>query len=1021
MEDKRPYIAVDILDIKVKGLLDCGASCSVLGNDCHKLFQELGFPLYDQTKPLSLTVASGEELLCTHYMMIPVNYKDNLEIIKFLIQPQIKIPIHFGLNFWKAFKLAPEIISSISASESIDSIADTPSASGLQDVDSLTQAQRQQLDKIKLLYDQINTDKVGLGKTHLIQHEINTGDSPPIKQKYYRLSPDKLTALETELDRMLKQGIVEPSHSPWNSPVVMVEKSNGDLRLCLDSRKVNSVSKSDAYPLPYINYILDNLRDAKYLTSLDLSAAYHQICLSESSKEKTAFTVPGRGLFHYNRMCFGLVGASATMQRLMDSLFTAEFDNKIFCYVDDIIICTSDFDEHVRLLTKVFEKLKMANLTINMKKSLFCRNELKYLGYVVDRFGLRTDPSKVDVILNFPVPKEVKDVKRFLGMAGWYRRFIHNFSKIARPLTRLTSKKVNFVWSDEANDAFNVLKTALVSAPILRCPDFEKPFYIHTDASSYAIGAVLTQKSDGCDHPIAYCSRTLNSPETNYSATERELLAVIYALEQYRAYVEGKRCFIVTDHASLKWFSKLKNPTGRLNRWSCRLSQFNFEIIHRKGKEHVIPDTLSRIKIDSINISADTNDPWYLDLYRKCSEQPTLFPNYKIENDKLFRLSKNKYNLTTQFDWKLVVPYSNRLEVLEKYHSSTTAGHFGIAKTHKRIATLYYWPTLFQDVKDFVDLCEICKTYKPVNTAPSGLMGNPRRIFRPGEGLSCDILGPFPPSYSRNQYLFVCSDYFSKYVTLFPLRNITAKSITKCLEKGIFLLHGVYKYVYVDNGPQFISKEFRDLMTKYNIPHVFYNPRYHPQTNQTERVNREIVRTIASFVRSDHRNWDKNLPEIQCALNTAVHEGTKFTPYFLMHGREMIIDGSFYNSDGPVDRNTVTVDTDYSFSDSLKELGTIFQKVRHTLNLAHQHNAKHYNLRRRPADLQVGQMVYKRCFPLSNASKYFSAKLSPKYEKCVIHAKHSPLVYSLKSMTGKDLGRFHIKDIVRPGESPPVP
>lgn len=956
--------------------------------------------------------------MCTEFMSLPINYNGNIQIVNFNIQSEINTPLIFGLNFWKAFKLAPEIISSLHTAENVASTLSIPETTGLNDFDSLSSEQKSQLDDIKLLYDQINTDIVGLGKTHLIEHVINTGDAVPIKQKYYRLSPVKQAALEKEVDRMLDVGIVEPSHSPWNSPVVMVEKPNGDLRLCLDSRKVNSVSKSDAYPLPYVNYILDNLRDAKYLTSLDLSAAYHQIPLSEDSKEKTAFTVPGKGLFHYVRMCFGLVGASATMQRLMDSLFTAEFDNKVFCYIDDIIICTSDFDEHIRLLRAVFEKLKAANLTINTKKSLFCRPELKYLGYVVDRYGLRTDPSKIDVILNFPKPDDAKGVKRFLGMAGWYRRFIKNFSHLARPLSKLTSKKVKFVWSEEVNESFDALKTALVSAPILRCPDFNEPFYIHADASSYAVGAVLTQRIDNCDHPIAYCSRTLNKCEINYSATERELLALIYALEQYRAYVEGRKCYVITDHASLRWITNLKNPTGRLNRWACRLSQFNFEIIHRKGKEHIIPDCLSRIQVNAIDVLT-TQDPWYLDLFKKVSDSPTLFPNFKIENDKLFRLSKNKYRLTAQFDWKLVVPYEDRKELLKQGHDDATAGHFGVAKTHAKIANFYYWPTLFQDVKDYVDACEICKTYKPVNLARPGYMGNPKLISVPGEAISCDILGPFPPSYSRNQYLFVVSDYFSKYVTLFPLRTVTAKAIVRCVENGIFLVHGVPKYVYVDNGPQFTSKEFRDLILKYKVPHLFYNPRYHPQTNQTERVNRELVRTIASFVRSDHRNWDKNLCEIQCAINTVVHEGTKFTPYFLHHGREMIIDGTIYNSDLPIDKSALSLDTSLTFSDNLKELKSIFEKVRKALLVSYHRNAKYYNFRKRPAQLEVGQLVYKRCFHLSKASKHFSAKLAPRFEKCVVAHKRSPLVYTLKSLNGKLLGDFHIKDLVRPGEAPP--
>ncbi|CAK1588900.1 unnamed protein product [Parnassius mnemosyne] len=363
----------------------------------------------------------------------------------------------------------------------------------------------------------------------------------------------------------------------------MVQKPNGDLRLCLDCRKLNAVSKPDAYPLPYISSILDQLRDAKYLTSIDLSAAYWQIPYdSEQSADKTAFTVPRRGLFRFNVMSFGLVSASSTMQRLMDRLFGPEFNNKVFCFQDDITIISSTFSEHVQLLHKVYAKLRDANLTINMDKSIFCRRELKYLGYLVDKHGLRTDPGKVDIILNYPTPTSAKEVKRFLGMAGWYRRFINNFPKISKPLNKLTSKNVRFEWTTEADESFNHLKTALVSAPILKCPNFDLPFSIHCDASSVAVGGVLTQTYDGVEHPIAYCSRSLAKNEINFSTSERELMDVIYALEQFRSYVEGTKCKIITDHASLLWFYKLNNPSGRLARWSMRLSQFDFEIEHRK-------------------------------------------------------------------------------------------------------------------------------------------------------------------------------------------------------------------------------------------------------------------------------------------------------------------------------------------------------------------------------------------------------------------------------------------------------
>ncbi|CAB3232120.1 unnamed protein product [Arctia plantaginis] len=890
--DIRPYLVVKILNLNVLGLLDSGAACSVL---------------------------------------------------------EITTAMIFGVDFWQQFQLGNRLISqniNLSNFSDCNPVEALSLNSGLEDYNNLTADQKRVINCIIEKFDTINTDKVGLGRTSLVHHVIDTGDSKPIKQRYYPLSPLKQKALEEELDRMLEMGVVTPSQSAWNSPVVMVEKANGDLRLCLDSRKLNSVSKSDAYPLPYINQILDHLNNARYLTSIDLSAAYWQIPFdSPQSAEKTAFTVPRRGLFQYNVMCFGLIGASASMQRLMDRLFGPEFDNRVFAFQDDIIIVASTFEEHVDLLHRVYQRLKDAGLTINMQKSHFCRSELKYLGYYVDKHGLRTDPGKVDVILNYPTPSNAKEVKRFLGMAGWYRRFVNNFSKISKPLCKLTSKNVSFEWTREAEESFNLLKAALVSAPILKMPDYSLPFRILSDASSFSVAAVLTQTHEGVEHPIAYCSRSLNKNEVNYSTTERELLA-----------------------------------------------------------------------IDTIGTSV-TRDSWYLHTLDRVKKNPQHFPNFDIRNNCLYRLSKQKYSLTSDFEWKLVVPLEDRLSLLTKYHDDVMSAHGGVWKTHKRLALYYYWPKMYESVKEYVDKCETCKQYKPVNTTRPGLMGNPKRVSRPFEAISCDLLGPFPTSSKGNVHLIVVSDYFSKYVMLCPIRIATGVAVARFIEKNVFLVHGVCKTIYMDNGPQFVSKPFRDLLVKYNVPNIYYNPRYHAQTNQAERAIRNVVQGISCYVKSHHKKWDENLVELQCALNTAVSEATRFSPYFLVHGREFIGDGVLYRqTEIPAHPNSVSIDSPVSFGERLKELHRIYDQVRNYLDIAHRRNEKYYNLRKRHVELKVGQIVYKRTFYLSNKAKNFTAKLAPKFMKCIVTARRSPLVYELSDLDGKDLGVYHIKDILKYSE-----
>ena len=299
----------------------------------------------------------------------------------------------------------------------------------------------------------------------------------------------------------------------------------------------------------------------------------------------------------------------------MDLIFGPEYDNRVFAYADDLIIASTNFKEHMETLKRVRSSLKEAGLTVNLKKCEFCRSELKYLGYIVDRQGLRTDPEKVECVANFPRPVKVKQVRSFLGLCGYYRKFVRNFSKIAEPLCKLTGgkkgKQTNFEWTDEAETAFVHLKNALTTAPVLICPDFSKEFTINCDASDKAIGAALTQYSeeDKLDHPISYFSKTLSPAERHYTTTEKELMAVLKSVQHYKEYIDGAHFKVISDHSSLKWLTKIDNPSGRLARWSTILSQYDMEVIHKKGCLNVVADALSRIPCDTISsIKASKSD-----------------------------------------------------------------------------------------------------------------------------------------------------------------------------------------------------------------------------------------------------------------------------------------------------------------------------------------------------------------------------------------------------------------------------
>lgn len=1017
--DGRPYVSFQVLNSTFSGLLDSGSHLSILGNNFHTHFLNLGFKLANFKENFSLTSATGHAVKCTHKITVPVFYKNIVKNFTFVVMPEITSNVILGVDFWKHFNICTEIFNFITPPKTITEPKLVTEVKGIEN--SLNLSDRQKYD-LKCVIDEFKTisgDR--LGRTDLEYHVINTGDSEPVKQRYYPVSPHLLPAVHKELDRMLKLGVVEPSHSAWNSPILLVPKKDGSLRLCLDSRTLNSLSSKDSYPIPYVSSILDSLGGAKYLSTIDLTAAFWQIPLEESSKEKTAFTVPKRGLFHFVRMPFGLHGASSRMMRLMDKIFGPEFEGKVFYYLDDIIIISTSFEEHMSLLRKVRQKLSDAGLTINMDKSVFCRDSLKFLGFVVDNQGLRTDPDKVKAIVDFPIPNSQKSLRRFIGILSWYKRFICNFSIIAAPLHNLTRKEFTgnkFKWNSQADIAFRKLKNILVNAPVLACPNFDKPFIISCDASNTGLGAVLTQVDDSNkEHPISFISRSLSAQEKNHSTTEKELNAMIFALEKFRGYIEGSviPVKIITDHYSLKWLVNIKSPSGRLARWAVRLQQFNFVIEHRKGKDNIVPDALSRdpVELAAVGQTIPSKESWYNKMCRNVLAFPDKFPAWKVNNGVLYKHIQSMEALHRVYDWKEVVPKESRKDIITQYHVPPSCAHFGIMKTLNRICQKYYWPKMAADVKSFISKCHTCLGHKSTNLLPPGLMGDPKLVQRPWQMIATDLLGPFPSSYKKGYtYLLVISDFFTKYSKLFPLRKANGKNISEIMENEIFYKFGVPDTIILDNGPQYISKDMKALVNKFHIRHLFYNCRYHPQNNPVERINKVLVAALSSYVNSDHRRWADCLPEIELAINTAVHEVTGYTPFFLNFGREIIISGKDYKS-SDFNAEDIKFATRDSWASDLDELNDIFSQVRTCLRQSYEKNKSHYNLRRRDVQYDVGNIVWRRSFVLSDASKHFSAKLAPKFIRSKVVKKLSPVAYVLADLNGKPVGTFHIKDIIK--------
>jgi hypothetical protein len=462
----------------------------------------------------------------------------------------------------------------------------------------------ERLKKLILEYiDIFRSPNQKLTCTSKLTHRIITEDVSPICKRPYRVPYQRQEILKKEINKLLDDGVITESESPWSFPAILIEKKahpgeEAQFRLCIDFRTLNNITKTDFFPLPYLEDTIDRLAGASLFSTMDLASGYFQIPLHPDDQEKTAFSTFDNH-YEFKRMPMGLKNAPATWQRFMNHIFANLSYKECLLYLDDVIVFSSDnIEEHLNRLRHVFEKMRESNLKFKPTKCHFLKKEVEYLGHIVTQEGYKPNPNKIEIVKNYPQPKKAKDIRAFLGLAGFYRKFVPNFSKISQPLTELTKNNVVFKWTELQQQAFEVLKHALVTPPILKYPCLNKEFILNTDASGTAIGAILTQKYDGIEHPVCYASRTLNPAERRYSTIERELLAVVWAVKKYRIYLTGVHFTIVTDHRPLKYLLTIKDPSSRLAKWAMFLMEYSFTIEYKPGRMHTNVDTLSRIKTE---------------------------------------------------------------------------------------------------------------------------------------------------------------------------------------------------------------------------------------------------------------------------------------------------------------------------------------------------------------------------------------------------------------------------------------
>ena len=759
--------------------------------------------------------------------------------------------------------------------------------------------------------------KEKLGRVDCLRHDIDTGDSPPINQRQYRSPIAKREAMRAEAEKMLIAGVIKPSKSAWNSPVVLVAKPNGETRFAIDFRRVNAVTKKEAYPVPRIDDCLNSLGTGKYFTTLDLESAYWQVPMSDVSKEKTAFSIEGMGHLEFEVMPYGLVNAGACFQRLMDLCLNGLHWTHCLVYLDDVIVFGSTLKEHNERLSLVLKRIADFGLTLKSGKCKWAKTSVKYLGHVISGGTISTDPSKTAAVREFPVPTSVTEVRSFLGLASYYRRFVPNFAEVCKPLTTLTKTKgaPKFRWTEEANIAFQSIKALLTEAPCLTCFNQNAPLIVQTDASNYGLGAVLCCEVDGEERVVAYASRQLKNSEMKYAPIMKECLAIVYALKTFHYYLYGQQYFaIFTDHCPLTYLKSMDPKSQLLMRWICIMQCYNFTVAHRAGSKNGNADALSRCPIswdsdegkemcptfaevcqvtaDDIALLQDTDeelrgikeflqDGSLPEDEHARSKIRTHAPRYAVDGGILYHIwiSGGPNKEAGRERKQLVVPKESRGSILLASHDN--ANHPGYLRTLSRIRETYFWPTLMKDTANHIKNCAVCKTIK--STKQNKVHLHPIRVSQPLELVSVDFVGPLPQTERGNKYIMTFQDQFSRWPAAYPVQEANSERVVDCIKK-FGSDFGYPECILSDRGSNLISKMANKACKKLNIDRKLCASA-RPQTNgMLERWHFTLKNALATYPLDE---WDLFVDDVTAAYRTTPHTETKETPALLFLGREI--------------------------------------------------------------------------------------------------------------------------------------
>lgn len=717
-------------------------------------------------------------------------------------------------------------------------------------------------------------------------------------------------AVTRELVEDLKtNNIIRESRSPYANPAILVNKPNGEKRLCIDYRALNKVTVKEKYPMPITEDLISRLYCAKIFTSLDLKSSYYHVKCSENTIPKTAF-ITSDGHYEFLRMPFGLCNAPSVFQRLMDVVLGKLRFESIICYMDDLLIATETLDENVQQLENVFEILQKNGLTINLDKCHFFKASIDFLGYNISADGVKPGSKKLKAIEGYPVPQNAHQVRQFLGLINYFRKFIKNCAILSRPLTNLLKKDSKWEWGNSEFQAFSSLKKELLENAVLNIFNPKLPIILYSDASRDGVACILTQITDEGEKPVHFYSRQTTNEEKKYHSFELELLAIVVGLQKFRHYLLGSIFKIITDCNAVRHRINKKDINSRIGRWVLLTQEFTFEILHRPGTRMQHVDALSRnpsfdddrLPISTESVMAINESDWLLSVQlqdpsicsiREILESGNAEPHRKVFKD--YELLGNKVYRKTEYGRRWLVPKKCIWQVIRANHDDL--GHFAVDKTVDRIRSLYWFPKLKKTVSKYVKNCLNCIYSKNINGKKEGKLYPIPKYARPFHTLHIDHLGPFVKTTLGNTHILVTVDSFTKFVFISPVRNTKSRVVINELNK-IFKVFGNPKRIICDAGSAFTSHTFVNFCKEKHIRHHIIATAIPRSNGQVERYNRTILDALRSMGSStDDNKWDQNIYNIQQGINSTINKTTSAVPSEVFFGYRIQTDSDKFLSD----------------------------------------------------------------------------------------------------------------------------